>query len=114
MSILSRLFRTKTPPSVSELVSYLENRANDLGSRDDVAMDLRQFDEPEVEAALLKIALNQSEEEMIIDSAGDSLREIWARKGVEPYDVELMHPSAQKFFVVRPNLSFKRTPDGAA
>jgi hypothetical protein len=99
---------------VSELLSYLENRANDLGSRDDVAMDLRQFDEPEVEAALLKIALDQSEEEVIIDSARDSLREIWERKGVEPYDVELMHPSAQKFFVVRPNPSFKRTPDGAA
>ena len=112
--MLSRIFRKKVPPTVSELLSYLQNRANDLGSRDDVAMDLGRFDEPEVEDALLKITLDQSEEEMIIDSAGDSLREIWERKGVEPRDVELMHPSAQKFFVMRPNPSFKRTPGGAA
>lgn len=112
--MLSRIFRKKAPPTLPELLSYLENRANDLGSRDDVAMDLSRFDELEVEAALLKIVLDQSEEETLIDSAGDSLREIWERKGVEPHDVELMHPSAQKFFVVRPNPSFKRTPDGAA
>ncbi len=82
------------------MVAYLLDKSGDLGGRDDVAMDLSQFDLPEVEAALIEIATDQSEEEMVIDSAGESLWEIWQRQGRTPPPEVLakMHPSARKFF----------------
>ena len=81
----------------------MHDKTADLGSRDDVAMDLSQFDEPEAEEGLLRVVLDHTQDEMIIDSAGDSLREIWERKGKRDTAlVARMHPSAQKFFTVDP------------
>jgi hypothetical protein len=99
MSLLSRIFKRTQPPSVHELAIFLLDREAELGSRDDVAMDLARFDDAEAEAVLLEIVLDSTQEEMLIDSAGDSLREIWERKGkFLPDLVARMHPSAQKFF----------------
>ncbi len=82
------------------MVACLLDKSGDLGSRDDAAMDLFQFDLPEVEAALIEVAIDQSEEEMVIDSAGESLWQIWQRQGRTPPPEVLakMHPSARKFF----------------
>ncbi|WP_457444064.1 hypothetical protein, partial [Roseateles sp. P5_E4] len=57
------------------------------------------FDEPEVEAALLAIALNLTEDPDVADAAGESLSEIWRRKGsAPPATIANMHPAARKFF----------------
>lgn len=62
-------------------------------------MDLSASDDPKAERALLTIVLNHDEDEMLIDSAGDSLREIWLRRGKRDDElIGLMHPSARKFF----------------
>jgi hypothetical protein len=99
MSFLSNLLGKKVPSSLQELIAFLGDRNSDLGSRDDVAMDLGRSDEPAAEEALLRIVLDHTEDEMIIDSAGDSLREIWERQGKQAPDlVAQMHPAAQKFF----------------
>jgi hypothetical protein len=77
----------------------LLDRAAPIGDRDDAAMDLHAYDEPEAEEALLRVVLDHVEDEMVIDSAGESLSTIWQRKG--KHDAALvasMHPSARKFF----------------
>lgn len=87
--------------TVRELIDYALNKAEDLGSRDDVVMDLSDSDLPEVETALIQLACDHSEEEMLIDEAGHSLWQIWKRQGRSPPAelVDRMHPSAKKFFV---------------
>jgi hypothetical protein len=89
----------KAPKQPEGLISVLLDRNAEFGDRGDAAIDLGAFDEPAAEEALLKVVLTQTEDEDIADSAGDSLREIWNRKG--KYDAALvaqMHPAARKFF----------------
>ena len=77
----------------------LLNRAAPDGDRDDAAMDLSKYDEREVEEALLSIVLDHSDDHNVIDSAGESIWEIWQRKGKhDALLVASMHPEAQKFF----------------
>lgn len=74
----------------------------DSGSNDrqDAAMDLGAFDDPEAEAALLAVALNHAEDPNIADAAGESLREIWLRNGMDVSGLAAsMHPEARKFFL---------------
>ncbi len=81
------------------LISVLLDKGLPFGDRDDAAMDLVSFDQEEAEAALLSIVLDQSEDEDLIDSAGESLSGIWKRKGKKSGElVSRMHPAAQKFF----------------
>lgn len=71
--------------------------AND---RHDAAMDLGAFNEPEAEAALLAVVLNHAEHPKIADAAGESLREIWLRKGKGVAGLAAsMHPEARKLFL---------------
>jgi hypothetical protein len=88
--------KTKQPEG---LLSVLLDRSAPDSDRDDAAMDLHAYDEPEVEEALLSVALDHADDENVIDSAGESLSAIWQRKG--KHDATLvasMHPSAQIFF----------------
>jgi hypothetical protein len=81
------------------LISVLLDTNAECGDRDDAAMDLGQYDEPAAEEALLKVVLSQTEDEDIADTAGESLWQIWTRKGkVDPSIVVRMHPAARKFF----------------
>lgn len=81
------------------LISVLLDRSAEHGDRDDAAMDLGAYDEPEAEEALLKVVLDPTEEEEIADSAGESLWQIWERKGKrDAAAVARMHPAARKFF----------------
>ena len=91
----------KTPPTQPQgLLNVLVDCACEYGDRHDAAMDLAAFDEPEVEAALLAVALEHSEDPDIADAAGESLSEIWLRKGKNfPELVAAMHPEARKFFL---------------
>lgn len=96
---LRSLFR-KRAASPAEMISALLDKSQDLGSRDDIAMDLGAFDLPEVEAALLKVASDPAEEEMIVDSAGESLAQICKRQNrTLPAEVlDRLQPPAKKFF----------------
>ena len=81
------------------LISALLDKSLPLGDRDDSAMDLEPFDQEEVEAALLSVVLDQGEDEVLIDSAGESLWGILKRKRKKPSDlIAQMHPAAKKFF----------------
>ena len=90
---------SKVPTQPDGLIVILLDTSAEFGDRHDAAMDLGAFDEPAAEEALLKVVLNEAEDEDIADPAGDSLRDIWTRKGT--FDSELvarMHPAARKFF----------------
>jgi hypothetical protein len=58
-------------------------------------MDLSAFDE--ALPVLVEAALNHSEDEMVAESLGESVAEIWARQGgFDPVLVARMHPAAQR------------------
>ena len=48
--------------------------------RDDAAMDLAAYDEPEVEDALIHVGADASTPNIVAASCGESLAEIWMRK----------------------------------
>ena len=83
----------------SGLISVLLDQSAEFGDRDDAAMDLGSYDGHEVEEALLKVVLDHSENDELIDSAVESLAEVWQRSGCEnPVLVGKMHPVARKLF----------------
>ena len=47
--------------------------------RDDAAMDLAAYDEPEVEEALIRVGADSSTPNSVAASCGESLAEIWIR-----------------------------------
>jgi hypothetical protein len=49
--------------------------------RDDAAIDLAAYDEPEAEDALIRVGADSSTPSLIAASCGESLAEIWLRKG---------------------------------
>jgi hypothetical protein len=49
--------------------------------RDDAAMDLSTYDDPEVEEALIRVGVEPSTPRSVAASCGESLAEIWLRKG---------------------------------
>ena len=63
------------------LIRVLQDKSIDLGVRDDAAMDLGAYDEPRVLEALIQAAIDLEEDEMVSDSCGTSIMEIWGRKG---------------------------------
>jgi HEAT repeat protein len=65
----------------------LQGKSIDLGVRHDAAMDLGDYDEPRVLEALIQIATDVDENEMILDSCGSSIIEIGVRKGSHGYAV---------------------------
>lgn len=88
------------------LILVLLNASAPLGDRHDAAMELAAFDAPEVEAALLRVVLNLSEDEEIADAARESLWSIWDRSGQSKANLaEIFHPAARKFFFARATLN---------
>ena len=81
------------------LISVLLDKRAEYGDRDDAAMDLGAYDEAAAEQALIVIVTDLNEDEDIVDSAADSLWEIWQRnnKG-NPELISKMHPAAKKVF----------------
>ena len=81
----------------SGLISVLLDQSAEFGARDDAAMDLGAYDGSEVEEALLKVVLDHLENDDLVDSAVESLAEVWLRSGYENPDlVEKMHPVARR------------------
>jgi hypothetical protein len=93
------MFWKKRVKQPAGLISVLLDSSAEFGDRDDAAMDLEAFDEPEAEEALLTIALDPMVDEFLADRAGESIWGIWKRK--QKYDANIvrkMHPAARKFF----------------
>lgn len=81
------------------LISVLSDSSAPFGDRCDAALDLGSFDDPEAEAALLNVVMDQQSDADLADNAGNSLWEIWSRSGkVSQAVVARMHPAARKFF----------------
>ncbi len=64
-----------------ELIAVLTDKTIDIAMRDDAAMDLGLYDEPRALEALIEIAKNHEQHEMILDSCGESIADIWLRNG---------------------------------
>jgi hypothetical protein len=67
----------------SALVELTNNKI-DLGTRIDIAMALSVCDNQSVIDSLILIAQNNFESEALLDACGESLGEIWAKKGSLP------------------------------
>ena len=81
------------------LIGVLLNKSAETGDRHDAAMDLALYDDPHVEEALLQVALDDTEDELIADAVGESLSQVWKRAGKTDLTiVENMHTAARKFF----------------
>jgi hypothetical protein len=81
------------------LIDLLLDKNAEYGDRDDAAMDLCQYDQPEAEQALIRVVQDMNEDDDILDSAGESLAGIWKRKAKwDASVVARMHPTAGQFF----------------
>ena len=72
-----------------ELIEVLLDITVPEADRDDAAMDLATYDNPEVEDALIRAGVELSTPGAVAASCGESLAEIWMRKGQ-------LHPTALK------------------
>ncbi|MDX8430638.1 MAG: hypothetical protein SNF33_02360 [Candidatus Algichlamydia australiensis] len=64
----------------NEMIKILLDADNDISFRDDIAMDLSKYDDPETLKAFRKVASKHDEAEMVSESCGESIGEIWARQ----------------------------------
>lgn len=62
-----------------KLIEILLDNSSSISERDDAAMDLSAFDSEDVIDALLKIGKDNSVDDVILYSVGESLAEIWLR-----------------------------------
>ena len=70
-----------------KLIQLLLDEQVDDATRDDCAIDLSEFIDDEVVIALISVANNLKDEEMVRESCGESLAEIWIKKNQINYDV---------------------------
>jgi hypothetical protein len=71
----------------SGLIQVLLDLRAEYGDRHDAAMDLGAFDEKSAEEALALLACDLGTGEDLADACGESLAEIWCRKGDVTRDV---------------------------
>jgi len=64
------------------LIEMLFDKQASIAERDDAAMDLAEFNNVLATEALLKVSRNKQEDEMILNSCGESLGSIWSRLGI--------------------------------
>jgi len=95
---IARLFRKRASsvPQPAGLISVLLDRSAPLGDRDDAALGLGYHDEPEAEAALLPVAADPQTDDVLLDTCGYALAQIWCRKGrLDPETVRKLQPAAR-------------------
>ena len=96
---MKNIFRRHPIEQPQGLIELLLDKNAEFGDRDDAAMDLYQYDEPAAEQALIRVVQDMNEDDDILDSAGESLSEIWKRKAKGNASVVArMHPIARQFF----------------
>lgn len=71
----------------SGLIQVLLDIGAEFGDRHDAAMDLGAFDEVSVEEALARLACDKGTDDDLADACGESLAEIWCRKGDVTRDI---------------------------
>jgi HEAT repeat protein len=84
------------PDKVDQLINILFSKTAREDERDDAAMDLGSFNDERALAALMRIASNLDEDEMILDSCGESIGEILIKR--EKFDssaIETLAPIAK-------------------
>lgn len=78
------------------LISLLLDHTALIDDRDDAAMDLGKFDSDIAYNALLRIASDATEPEVILWSCGGSIAQIWRRRGnFNLADLKSLTPAAQ-------------------
>lgn len=70
-----------------KLIELLLDEKIDDATRDDCAMNLSKYTDDVVVSALIKVANNLNDEEMIRASCGESLAEIWILKNHINYEI---------------------------
>ena len=99
---LSQVVRYRPVEQPAGLVAVLLNPGSAIAERDDAAMDLARYDEPEALAALLQVGSDANEPEIILASAGESIAEILLRAGrTWGYEIDLLTPPARREFDAR-------------
>jgi hypothetical protein len=85
-----RRVRIQHPRPTSQpggLIRVLLDAGAAFGDRLDAAIDLGDFDEAEVEAVLTRLACDADTDDELLDACGESLADIWCRKGDIPREV---------------------------
>ena len=108
--ILERLRRYMSPPRVAQpqgLISVLLDKTLDPDNdRDDAAMDLGAYDEPEALTALIQVASDPTEPHDLLEQCADSIYAIWRRRGgADQAMVARLAPPAREYLA--------RTPTGS-
>jgi hypothetical protein len=86
----------------SGLIEVLTDLRADVADRDDAAIDLHGYDEPEVLTALLQVGRNKQDPEVVLESVGESIAEILLRNGhTWWFGVDELAPAAQAEFKAR-------------
>ncbi len=77
-------------------VVQLQLKDQIIVNRDEAASELELFDEPVVEAVLIKVGMETNLDTNITDTIGESLAGIWCRKGKFDREVyEKLHPKVK-------------------
>lgn len=81
------------------LIELLFDDDSSIAERDDAAMDLGDFSDDQVITALLLRAMNVNEDEMVLNSCGESIGNIWSKKDF--FDEKVYHslPGTVRFGV---------------
>lgn len=80
------------PDKIDRLINVLLDNTAREDERDDTAMDLGKFDDERALIALLQIASNSNEDEIVIDSCGESIAEILIKR--EEYNPNILNKLA--------------------
>ncbi|MFJ6435384.1 hypothetical protein [Streptomyces sp. NPDC091416] len=84
-------------PQPAGLISVLLNRAARVDERDDAAMDLEAYSGEHVVKALIDVTSSPVEDELVLDSAAESLGRILARDGGCPEELLVsLRPDAKR------------------
>lgn len=76
-------------------IDQLLDRSLGWAIRDDYATYMIDYDEPEVEDALFRVASDPTEDDDVAESCGESVAEIWCRKGTLKIDaIRQLTPAA--------------------
>jgi hypothetical protein len=81
------------------LLAVLLDPGAPIANRDDAAMDLGDYDESEVLAALLQVGSDADESERVLESVGESIAEILLRSGRSwCSEIDDLTPTARREF----------------
>ena len=96
--------------NVDFFVKLLLDKTAAIADRDDAAMDLGLCDDDTALKALIQIAIDPEEHEMILSSCGESIADIWLARGIYSREVmDSLTAEARREVYIDPE-SLKETP----